>query len=345
MKMYYLFGISIALLMPHWLYAADLNFTCPARTEGVVRTEGYIQFSAYKIGPSKSLLRSIQYIHRDLEPDGSYKEISEDLYSQFNRGGHTVSYCNPDTNEFLEDSGKFNLYSICSTPPTTGYRVNFSARFSTSEVGSIRISALGNSEHLERHFLIEPCSMQRMQEFSALEPRMVSPKLEEITPFFLQGIARRALSTAQKMLPGARLNVIEARQIENGECTGHFDFVLHFAGEEPPSGITVKYLTRDKDCLLSEASEASQEGVGFLMLDPQLIAVELKQALATVKKYFPNFQWDGALYAYHQLDPRYPHPFYSLNGTMEGQAVGFTLDATTGDILLGANLLGTIFAE
>ena len=158
MRSFLLVG-TFMMFVPRPSFASDLNFRCAAREEGTSQKDDFIQFSTHEIGPEKYYLGPIQYIHRDLGTDGNYVERSEDIYSQSNRGGYNVTYCNPNDNEFSETTGKFDLYSVCTTPSGDAQRVNLLARFSTLEEGYIRISVFGRSGHIERRIVVAQCQL------------------------------------------------------------------------------------------------------------------------------------------------------------------------------------------
>ncbi len=161
------------------------------------------------------------------------------------------------------------------------------------------------------------------------------PVSDTVTPQFIQDLSTKAQTAVSLVLSNARLNIIEGTQLRTGHCKGAFKVTFHFAGEEALIGKVVTYTPNETSCTMVEKLEPHDEGIGFLVLDPRHdIALSLGQQLKTLWFYYPDFTWDGAFYIYHVLNPQYSHAFYSLNGTMLGRSVGFTLDAVTGDVVL-----------
>ena len=100
---------------------------------------------------------SLDFVHKISNDDGTFKDRIENLYSGLNRGGFTVTYCNPNDNEFIEPIGKINLYSQCAYGPNAD-KLFFDAQLNIKTDGSIKISLYSiDGNNIERMINVSAC--------------------------------------------------------------------------------------------------------------------------------------------------------------------------------------------
>lgn len=98
----------------------------------------------------------LDYIHKIPNSDGTFTDKIEKFYEGLNRGGHVVSYCNPNENDYDRLSGRISLYSQCNLED--GGKLFFDASLSLKESGTIDILILPyTSGTIERKIDVSIC--------------------------------------------------------------------------------------------------------------------------------------------------------------------------------------------
>lgn len=100
---------------------------------------------------------SVDYVHKVPNADGSFRDKVESLYAGSNRAGYTVTYCNPNDNDYIESLGRISLYSECAYG-NAGDRLFFHAHLSTKGEGSINITVLPmGGDTIDREIAVSAC--------------------------------------------------------------------------------------------------------------------------------------------------------------------------------------------
>jgi hypothetical protein len=103
----------------------------------------------------ENVVISIDYVHKIPSPDGTFSDKIENLFGGSNRGGYTVSYCNPSENEYSRFNGRITVFALC-TYGSSG-RLLFDANFSTKENGSLEVAGSLGNDQVNRKVLVSTC--------------------------------------------------------------------------------------------------------------------------------------------------------------------------------------------